>query len=75
MLARVKLPVEMRMWLACHTQEEIGEAVGCAKSVVNEICSEAAILPEANKPAAAHPGGAVTRPSPSPTAPQARPCC
>lgn len=42
------------LWLACHTQEEIAETVGCAKTQVNEVCSELANLPEGNKPAASH---------------------
>lgn len=42
------------LWMACHTQEEIAELVGCAKSQVNEVCSESAELPESNKPAASH---------------------
>ncbi|MBI4962468.1 MAG: ParB N-terminal domain-containing protein [Desulfomonile tiedjei] len=41
-------------WLSCHTQEEIAEQENVTKSVVNEICSEMANLPEANKPVASH---------------------
>ena len=37
------------MWMACYTQEEIGEKEGIAKSAVNEICSEMAALPKLNK--------------------------
>ena len=53
-----------RFALACHTQEQIAEAVGAAKSSVNEVCSEMATLPKLNKPDAAaadHATGA-TRP-------------
>ena len=42
----------IEMWMACCTQEEIADSVGCAKSVVNEVCSEKFRETEANKPAA-----------------------
>ena len=42
------------MWMACYTQEEIAEALSCGKPTVNEICSEMANLPKANKPYAEH---------------------
>jgi len=40
--------------MACATQDEIAEVVGCAKSVVNEVCSEKFRETESNKPAANH---------------------
>lgn len=39
------------LWLACYTQEEIAEAVGCDKAQVNRICCETADLPKCNKSA------------------------
>ncbi len=37
------------LWMACYTQEEIGEIVGCVKSTVNEVLNET--LFENGKPA------------------------
>jgi hypothetical protein len=37
------------LWMACHTQQEIGEAVGCHKDTVSEICRKMAELPESDK--------------------------
>ena len=42
------------MWMACYTQEEIGEACGVTKETVSEICQKTANLPESDKPAASH---------------------
>jgi hypothetical protein len=42
------------LWLSCHTQQEIAQEVGCSKTLVNEVCSEMADLPKANKPASDH---------------------
>jgi transcriptional regulator with XRE-family HTH domain len=42
------------LWLACHTQEEIAEAVGISKMEVSRTCNEMAELPESYKPIAAH---------------------
>lgn len=38
------------LYLRCHTQEEIAEAVGTSVGKVNEVCSEMATLPKMNKP-------------------------
>jgi hypothetical protein len=42
------------MWMACYSTDEIAEACNVGKATVSEICSEAAELPESNKPAADH---------------------
>lgn len=42
------------LWLACHTQEEIAEAVGCPRTTVEEVLTKTAVLPESSKPAADH---------------------
>ena len=41
------------MWLACHTQEEIAEAVGCSQGEVAKSIPNGE-LAEQNKPAASH---------------------
>lgn len=41
-------------WMACHTQQEIAEAVNTGKATINDICSGMAELPKANKPTADH---------------------
>ncbi len=41
-------------WMACYSTEEIAVACDVSKASVNEICSETADLPEANKSAANH---------------------
>jgi transcriptional regulator with XRE-family HTH domain len=40
--------------MACYTQEEIAEVVGCHKDTVSEICRKMAELPKSGKPAAEH---------------------
>jgi len=35
--------------MACHTQQEIAEAVGVSLGEVNSVCSETATLPNLNK--------------------------
>jgi hypothetical protein len=42
------------LWLACHSQEEIAEAVGVTHQAVALVLQESATLPEIAKPAAAH---------------------
>lgn len=42
------------LWLACYSVDEIADTCGVGKATVSEICSEAANLPESNKPAANH---------------------
>jgi len=42
------------LWLACYTQEEIGQMVGVHKDTVSGICRNLAELPESDKPAAEH---------------------
>ena len=43
------------LWLACYTQQEIADAVGCSKGEANNmICSQTEELPKMNKPAAEH---------------------
>jgi len=41
------------LWLACHTQEEIAEAVGCDQPHVAEIIGNGKVA-DSNKPAATH---------------------
>jgi hypothetical protein len=38
------------LWLACHSTDEIAEAIGCGKADVSKVCSEAADMPNLNKP-------------------------
>ena len=38
------------MWLACHTQQEIADAVGCSQPEVKEVLSKMATLPNLIKP-------------------------
>jgi len=38
------------LWLACWTQQEIADEVGCVKAEVNAVCSKMADLPNMNKP-------------------------
>ncbi|MDR1579151.1 MAG: hypothetical protein LBS35_02240 [Synergistaceae bacterium] len=42
------------MWMACFTQEEIAETVGCTKETVSEICQKQYRDTESDKPAANH---------------------
>ena len=42
------------LWLACHTQQEIAEAVGVSKMEVSRTCNEMADVPESYQAAAAH---------------------
>jgi hypothetical protein len=42
------------LWLACWTNEEIGEAVGLTPQGVGQVLKETAELPEVSKPAALH---------------------
>jgi len=42
------------LWLACYTQEEIGEMVGITKETVSQVCQKMAELPKSDKPAAEH---------------------
>jgi DNA-binding XRE family transcriptional regulator len=42
------------MWLACYTQEEIADAVGCTKETVSEICQKQFRDTESDKPATTH---------------------
>jgi hypothetical protein len=42
------------MWLACYTQDEIAEAVGCHQTIVGDVLRESADLPDSLKPVAAH---------------------
>ena len=37
------------MWMACYTQEEIGEKENLDKAQINRICCEMAGLPKLNK--------------------------
>jgi hypothetical protein len=46
--------VLLGLWLACHTQEEIAETVGCDQDTVSDISRKMADLPESVKPVAAH---------------------
>jgi DNA-directed RNA polymerase specialized sigma subunit len=38
------------LWLACYTQDEIGDTVGVSKMEVSRTCNEMAKLPENYKP-------------------------
>ena len=40
--------------MACYTQQEIAEIVGCHQTVVGEVLREMAELPKSLKPAAEH---------------------
>ncbi len=43
------------MWLACHTQQEIADTVGCTKETVSEIvCQKTEKLQKSDKPSATH---------------------
>lgn len=42
------------MWLACHTQGEIAEMIGCPQRTVSEVLAEMEELPESLKPVANH---------------------
>jgi hypothetical protein len=42
------------LWLACWTQEEIADAVGCDRHDVDNFLRKSADLPEYAKPAANH---------------------
>lgn len=42
------------MWLACHTQEKIADAVGLEQRSVGQVLEKSAELPESLKPAASH---------------------
>lgn len=42
------------LWLACHSTDEIADAMGVAKSTVSELCSEIPSLEKSNKAAADH---------------------
>jgi len=45
------------MWLACYTQQEIADAVGCPQRTVADALADSADLPKSLKPAADHATG------------------
>jgi hypothetical protein len=51
---RTGFPNFGEMWLACYTQEEIADAVGCTKETVSEICQKQFRDTESDKPAINH---------------------
>jgi hypothetical protein len=40
--------------MACHTQEEIAEAVGIPRTTIEQVLTKSAEMPESSKPAASH---------------------
>ncbi len=42
------------MWMACFTQQDIANQVGCDKDTVSEVCRKMADLPKSDKSAAEH---------------------